>query len=58
MSNEQKLNSILDMYAAQVASGLLLKNVKRALESKGVPSEMIKKMVRCIEIRASDWVAA
>mgnify|MGYP000601474848 CR=1 FL=1 len=45
------------MYSQQVAGGLLLKNVKRALIGKGVPLDMVEKMVRVIEIRAKDWMA-
>lgn len=45
------------MLVNDIMDGILLKNVRRSLENKGFPQEMITKLMRSAEIEAKQMGA-
>lgn len=50
---ETKLNTIVSELTNQVLNGVTYKNVRRSLENKNVPSNLIDKLIRLTELRIS-----
>jgi len=50
MTTQNKLTSIIETLTNQVSNGVTMKNVRRGLELKNLPSEMVNKLMRMVEL--------
>ncbi len=53
MTTQNKLTQIVADLVNQAQNGVMLKNIRKGLESKNLPAEMINKLMRIVELEAN-----
>jgi len=53
MTTENKLNEIVETLTNNVLNGLTMKNVRRSLELRNLPTILVNKLMRLVELQIS-----